>query len=52
MKAEALLDARTHKLEEIKPGKFGDTLAGQCARHCSHDKQLKTDTLVHTLGDV
>ena len=27
MKAEALLDARTHKLEEIKPGKFGDTLA-------------------------
>ena len=27
MKAEALLDALTHTLEEIKPGKFGDTLA-------------------------
>ena len=27
MKAEALLDALPHTLEEIRPGKFGDTLA-------------------------
>ena len=27
MKAEALLDALGHTLEEIKPAKFGDTLA-------------------------
>ena len=27
MKAEALLDALAQTLEEIKPGKFGDTLA-------------------------
>ena len=27
MKAEALLDARANTLEEIKPGKFVDTLA-------------------------
>ena len=27
MKAEALLDALAHTLEEIKPGKFGNTLA-------------------------
>ena len=27
MKAEALLETLTHTLEEIKPGKFGDTLA-------------------------
>ena len=27
MKAEALLDALAHTLEEIDPGKFGDTLA-------------------------
>ena len=26
MKAEALLDALAHTLEEITPGKFGDTL--------------------------
>ena len=26
MKAEALLDALAQTLEEIKPGKFGDTL--------------------------
>ena len=27
LKAEALLDALAHTLEEIRPGKFGDTLA-------------------------
>ena len=27
VKAEALLDALTHTQEEIKPGKFGNTLA-------------------------
>ena len=27
MKAEALLDTLAHTQEEIKPGKFGDTLA-------------------------
>ena len=27
MKAEALLDTLAQTLEEIKPGKFGDTLA-------------------------
>ena len=27
MKAEAVLNALTHTLEEIKPGKFDDTLA-------------------------
>ena len=27
VKAKALLDTLTHTLEEIKPGKFGDTLA-------------------------
>ena len=27
MKAEALLDALPHTLEDIKSGKFGDTLA-------------------------
>ena len=27
MKADALIDARAHTLEEINPGKFGDTLA-------------------------
>lgn len=50
MNAEGLLDWLAPTLEEIMPGKFGDKVAD--VESIAHDKQLKTDTLFHTLADL
>ena len=51
MEPQALLDALGHKLAEMEPEKFGDTVA-YVEGIAFTIGQLKADTLIDTLGHV